>query len=168
MVAFRLNDVIERLAYRRTSHESCIVPWYPAKSKRQRDNSRVVTGNVLTPKHNANFVHVIRSQSVPIVTGRLSAVSVDFFRPARYPTRRQTESHRAPRYRVSFQIEGLLPQEAVVGPNPPSHLVSTIRRSASGDIVEIVLSEDAGQILGWTNKTSDAQWHGIDTWGESD
>jgi hypothetical protein len=106
--------------------------------------------------------------AVSIVTGRLIALSVEYFRRARYPTRNQTESHRTPRYRVLFQIEGRQAQGAVVGPNPPSHLVSTIRGSAPGDIVEIVLSEDAGQILGWQNKTSDALSHGIDTWGESD
>jgi hypothetical protein len=107
-------------------------------------------------------------QSVAIVIGRLTALNVEYVRRARYPTRRQTESHRTPRYRVRFQIEGEPAQEAMVGPNPPAHLVSTIRGSGSGDVVEIVLSADAGQILGWTNKTSDALWHGVDTWGESD
>ncbi|HKR44951.1 MAG TPA: hypothetical protein VJU59_35670, partial [Paraburkholderia sp.] len=60
-------------------------------------------------------------QSVAIVTGRLIALNVEFFRRARYPTRRQTESHRAPRYQVRFQIEDEPMQEAVVDPNPPSH-----------------------------------------------
>lgn len=103
-----------------------------------------------------------------IVSGRLIALTVEYCRRARYPTRHQTESHRTPRYRVRFQIEGQQSQEAVVGPNPPSHLVSTIRGCGSGDVVEIVLSEDARQIIGWTNKTSDSLWRGIQTWGESD
>lgn len=88
-----------------------------------------------------------------VTAGKLTFLSVEYVRTARYRTRHQTESHRTPRYRVRYQLENQSAHEAMVGPNPRQHLVADIRASKPGDIVEVRLSESGTDIVDWTNRT---------------
>jgi hypothetical protein len=81
---------------------------------------------------------------------------------ARYRTRRQTESHRTPRYRVRFQLEGQPAHEAMVGPNPRQYLVEHLRGSKPGDFVKVKLSEDGKSIVDWVNRTDEEFWRNFD------
>lgn len=104
-----------------------------------------------------------------VSTGTLVVVTIDYFRNARYRRRHQAESHRTPRYRVRYQLEGQSILDALVGPNPRRYLVADIRESKPGDIVEVELSEDGKHIVGWTNKTREQLWSTFNgTWGECD
>ncbi|CAN0622928.1 conserved protein of unknown function [Burkholderia multivorans] len=101
--------------------------------------------------------------------GALVFVTVDYVRTARYRRRNQTESHRTPRYRVRYQMEGQPIHEAVVGPNPRPYLVADIRESRPGDIVEVTLSEDGENIVAWANRTHDEFWSTFNgPWEECD
>lgn len=108
-------------------------------------------------------------RSMTVHTGTLVFVAVYYFRCARYCRRHQAESHRTPRYRVQYQLEGEPTQEAWVGPNPRQYLVADIRASHAGDIVEVTLTEDGHSIVDWVNKTNEEFWSSFDgTLGECD
>lgn len=86
----------------------------------------MVYSNALSDMQRAMSVH----------TGTRVFVTVYYVRCARYRRRQQTESHRTPRYRVQYQLEGKPPHEGRVGPNPRQYLVANIRASKVGDTVE--------------------------------
>jgi len=93
--------------------------------------------------------------NMTVTAGTLIFLSVEHVRTAPYRTRRQTESHRTPRYRVRYQLENQTAHEAIVGPNPRQYLVADIRASEPGDVVEVKLSESGTDIIDWTNKTDE-------------
>ena len=104
-----------------------------------------------------------------VSAGTLVFVTVEYVRTARRRRRHQTESHRTPRYRVRYQLEGQPTHEAMVGPNPRRYLVANIRGDRPGDIVEVKLSEDRKNIVRWTNKTREQLWSAFEgTRGECD
>jgi hypothetical protein len=100
-----------------------------------------------------------------VQTGTLVFVTIDYVRCARYRRRHQTESHRTPRYRVQYQLEGQLPHEGWVGPNPRQYLVANIRESKPGDIVEVTLTHDGRGIVDWINETTENFLRGLDALG---
>lgn len=105
--------------------------------------------------------------SMTATAGKLIFLSVEYVRTARYRTRRQTESHRTPRYRVRYQLGNQSAHEAMVGPNPRQYLVADIRASEPGDIVEVKLSESGTDIVDWTNRTDEELMRDFDgTWFE--
>jgi len=106
---------------------------------------------------------------VKSVTGKLVFVDVEYVRAARYRKSHQTASHRAPLYRVRYQLEGKPAGEAMVLPGARPRLVADIRASMLGDIVVVTLSRDEAQIIDWTNQTAKDAWHDFPgTFGEID
>ena len=108
-------------------------------------------------------------RSMSVHTGTLIFVTVYYVRCAHYRRRNQAESHRTPRYRVQYQLEGQPTHEAWVGPNPRQYLVANIRASRAGDTVEVALAEDGNSIVDWVNKTDEEFRSSLDgTFGECD
>ncbi|CAD6559561.1 hypothetical protein LMG27952_06895 [Paraburkholderia hiiakae] len=104
-----------------------------------------------------------------IEAGSLDFVSVEFVRLARYRTRRQARSHRAPTYLVRYRLEGLATREAWVDPRTKPQLVWRIRSSHPQDFVTIELSANGNVIVEWTNQAFDALLNELgDTSGEAD
>jgi hypothetical protein len=108
-------------------------------------------------------------ESVASLAGKLVFVDVEYVQTARYRKSHQIASHRAPLYRVRYQLEGKLPGEAMVLPGARSGLVADIRASVLGDIVAVMLSRDGARIIEWTNQTVEDAWHDFPgTFGETD
>jgi flagellar basal body L-ring protein FlgH len=106
---------------------------------------------------------------VASVAGKLVFVDVEYVRTARYRKSHQTASHRAPLYRVRYQLEGKVTGEAMAPPEARPGLVADIRASMLGDIVVVTLSQDEAQIIEWTNQTAKDAWHDFPgTFGEID
>jgi len=106
---------------------------------------------------------------VASLAGKLVFVDVEYVRTARYRRSHQAASHRAPRYRVRYQIEGKAAKEVMVQPGTRPGLVADIRGSRGGDTVEVTLSPDETQILKWTNQTHEDAWRDFTgTFGETD
>ncbi len=104
-----------------------------------------------------------------VVSGTLVAISVEYARIARYRTRNQPVSHRAPRYRVRFEFVGEAPREVMTGQPPKRRLIEDLRASRPGDQIEATLSADGSELTGWINRSYDsllANFGG--TWGEQD
>lgn len=100
---------------------------------------------------------------------KLVFVHVEYVRAARYRKSHQTSSHRAPLYRVCYQLEGKPAGEAMVLPDARPGLVADIRASMLGDIVVVTLSRDETQIIEWMNQTAEDAWHDFPgTFGEND
>lgn len=103
------------------------------------------------------------------IAGTLEIVNVEHIRTARYRRRGQTESHRAPRYKVRYRVQGQQSLVAIVEPKISHLIVSRIRESEPGDLVEIVLTADEQYIVEWTNRTQNKLWEDFrGTFRESD
>ncbi|MGF6872229.1 hypothetical protein OKW35_001687 [Paraburkholderia sp. MM5477-R1] len=103
------------------------------------------------------------------IAGTLEFVNVKYIRTSRYRRRGQTESHRAPRYKVRYRVQGQPPRVAMVEPKISHLIVSRIRESQPGDRVEVALTTDEQNIVEWTNQTQDTLWEDFSgTFGESD
>jgi hypothetical protein len=101
--------------------------------------------------------------------GKLVFVDVEYVRTVRYRKSHQTASHRAPLYRVRYQLEGNAAREEMVLPGARPGLLADIRASVLGDIVVVTLSRDEAQIIEWTNQTAEDAWHDFPgTFGETD
>lgn len=95
------------------------------------------------------------------LSGTLDCIDVEYVRTTRYRRQGQTESHRAPRYRVRYQLEGQPAREAMVVPHAALLIVWRIRSSKSGDFVQVRLSPNERNIIGWNNQTVEALWNDL-------
>jgi hypothetical protein len=103
------------------------------------------------------------------VAGKLVFIDVEYVRTSRYRKSHQTASHRAPLYRVRYQLEGNAAREVMVLPGARPGLVADIRASMLGDVVAVTLSRDEAQIIEWTNQTAEDAWRDFSgTIGETD
>ncbi|GJH14298.1 hypothetical protein CBA19CS11_35690 [Caballeronia novacaledonica] len=86
-----------------------------------------------------------------IERGLLQSIEIEYARERRFAQRRQTSSHRAPRYLVRYRLDDHA-QRAIVATAPfARYLIAKLRGSLPGDEIEAWLSDDGASLLDWTN-----------------
>lgn len=104
-----------------------------------------------------------------VEAGILSSIEIERLRVQRYRRRLQALSHRAPRYRLRYQIVHNQSREVEIREPMRPHLIADIRRSQPGDTVEVRLSDDGVRLYEWNNITALRLLDQMGrTWGESD
>ena len=93
-----------------------------------------------------------------LFAGTLESVDVEYLRTSRYRRRGQTGHHRAPRYRVRYQLQGQSAREAMVVPYASTLIVWRVRSSKPGDCVQVLMSSDEQNVIEWNNQTAQALW----------
>ncbi|WP_238295029.1 hypothetical protein [Caballeronia novacaledonica] len=86
-----------------------------------------------------------------IERGVLQSIEIEYARERRYAQRRQTSSHRAPRYRVCYRLDNRA-ERAIMAIAPfPRYLIAELRGSQPGDEIEAWLSDDGASLIDWKN-----------------
>lgn len=86
-----------------------------------------------------------------IERGVLQSMEIKYARERRYAQRRQTSSHRAPRYLVRYRLDNR-PERAIVAIPPfPRYVIAELRGSQPGDEIEAWLSDDGASLIDWKN-----------------
>ncbi|MFL9914005.1 hypothetical protein PQR75_01075 [Paraburkholderia fungorum] len=86
-----------------------------------------------------------------IERGLLQSIEIEYARERRFAQRRQTSSHRAPRYLVHYRLDNHA-ERAILAIAPfPRYLIANLRGSLPGDEIEAWLSDDGASLIDWKN-----------------
>jgi hypothetical protein len=106
---------------------------------------------------------------VLIERGVLQSIEIEYTRQRRFAQRRQTSSHRAPRYLVRYRLDDRAEQAVVAIAPFPRYFIAELRGSLPGDEIEAWLSDDGASLIDWKNLSVQRLLENTGrTWGDSD